>query len=72
MDKIKVRAANTAEVPVILDFWARSAEGTSITDDTDGVSRLLARDPDSLLVAERDGTIVGTVTAGYDGWRCHL
>lgn len=72
MDKIKVRAANTAEVPVILDFWARSAEGTSITDDTDGVSRLLARDPDPLLVAERDGTIVGTVIAGYDGWRCHL
>jgi ribosomal protein S18 acetylase RimI-like enzyme len=72
MSKIKVRTANLAEVPVLLAFRARSAEGTSVTDDTDGVTRLLGRDPDALLVAERDGAIVGTVIAGYDGWRCHL
>ncbi|MDH2392185.1 GNAT family N-acetyltransferase [Streptomyces sp. HNM0663] len=72
MDKIKIRTASIAEVPIVLAFWARSAEGASITDDADGVTRLLTRDPDALLVAERDGAIVGTVIAGYDGWRCHL
>ena len=69
---IKVRTASVDEVPALLAFWARAAEGTSITDDEDGVARLLARDPEALLVAERDGLIAGTVIAGYDGWRCHL
>jgi ribosomal protein S18 acetylase RimI-like enzyme len=72
MDKVKTLTASIAEVPVMLAFWARSAEGASITDDADGVTSLLLRDPDALLVAERDGAIVGTVIAGYDGWRCHL
>ncbi|MFC4029982.1 GNAT family N-acetyltransferase [Streptomyces polygonati] len=72
MSSIKIRTANIAEVPELLAFWARSAEGASITDDADGVTRLLVRDPEALLVAEREGTIVGTVIAGFDGWRCHL
>lgn len=56
----------------MLAFWAIAAEGTSISDDSDGVARLVARDPESLLLAERDGALVGTVIAGFDGWRCHL
>ncbi|MFF8942225.1 GNAT family N-acetyltransferase [Streptomyces sp. NPDC014864] len=72
MSQIKIRTASSAEAPALLAFWARSAEGTSITDDEDGVTRLLDRDPEAVLVAERDGAIVGTVIAGYDGWRCHL
>jgi ribosomal protein S18 acetylase RimI-like enzyme len=72
MGYTKIRTASIAEVAALLAFWARSAEGTSITDDTDGVTRLLVRDTEALLVAERDGEIVGTVIAGFDGWRCHL
>ncbi|MFB7668285.1 GNAT family N-acetyltransferase [Kitasatospora sp. NPDC056138] len=72
MTEIRVRRAALDEMPDLLAFWARSAEGTSITDDPDGVARLITRDPEALLVAERDGAVVGTVIAGYDGWRCHL
>ncbi|MFF2644922.1 GNAT family N-acetyltransferase [Streptomyces niveus] len=74
MSKVTIRTASLAEVPALLAFWARSAEGVSITDDTAGVTRLIVRDPDALLVAESsgDGAIVGTVIAGHDGWRCHL
>lgn len=62
----------------MLDFWTYAAEGTSISDDADGVARLIARDPEALLLAERGGPagrtgpLVGTVIAGFDGWRCHL
>lgn len=56
----------------MLAFWKDAAEGTSITDDRDGIERLVARDPESLILAERDGAIAGTVIAGFDGWRCHL
>ncbi|MFC8080419.1 GNAT family N-acetyltransferase [Streptomyces sp. NPDC057307] len=73
MDEVRIRAAGLGEVAALLDFWGRAAEGVSISDDVDGVTRLIVRDPDALLVAEGgDGAIVGTVIAGYDGWRCHL
>ncbi|WP_406095627.1 GNAT family N-acetyltransferase [Kitasatospora purpeofusca] len=70
-----LRTAGPEEVPAVLALWARAAKGTSITDDADGVAALLARDPDCLLVAVRadePAALLGTVIAGWDGWRCHL
>ncbi|WP_405009519.1 GNAT family N-acetyltransferase [Kitasatospora sp. NBC_01539] len=69
---VRIRAAVSADVPALLEFWARAAEGASITDDTAGVAGLVARDPEALLVAEVGGVLAGTVIAGFDGWRCHL
>ncbi|MFJ6217339.1 GNAT family N-acetyltransferase [Streptomyces sp. NPDC092296] len=72
MNDILIRSARPAENAELLAFWALAAEGRSVTDDEDGLARLLARDPEALIVAERAGRIVGTVIAGWDGWRCHL
>lgn len=84
MTDLRIRAATPDDLDAVLAFWKLSAEGTSISDDRDGVERLLARDPESLILAlevpplersrERgmDGELVGTVIAGFDGWRCHL
>lgn len=66
------RPAVPADIPAVLEFWRTAAEGVSVTDDEDGVARLIRRDPEALILAERDGEIVGTVIAGFDGWRCHL
>jgi len=72
MTELHVRAATAADLDTVLAFWKVAAEGTSISDDRDGVERLVARDPEALILAERDGELVGTVIAGFDGWRCHL
>ncbi|MEV8093228.1 GNAT family N-acetyltransferase [Kitasatospora sp. NPDC085879] len=72
MTEIEIRPARPDEIPALLAFWARAAEGASITDDEDGVARLVERDPQALLVAEVGGVLAGTVIAGFDGWRCHL
>ena len=72
MGELDVRAAVPADAAAVLAFWREAAEGVSISDDLDGVGRLIARDPEALLLAERDGALVGTVIAGFDGWRCHL
>ncbi|MER6119629.1 GNAT family N-acetyltransferase [Streptomyces sp. NPDC001743] len=71
MSDLHIRCADLDDIDDILRFWRRAAEGTSISDDRDGVSRLIVRDPEALLLAERDGLLVGTVIAGFDGWRCH-
>jgi ribosomal protein S18 acetylase RimI-like enzyme len=68
-----IRRGESADVPAILEFWAVAGENSSRpADDATLVANLLSRDPDSLLVAERDGAVVGTVIAGWDGWRAHL
>ncbi|MET7765162.1 GNAT family N-acetyltransferase [Streptomyces sp. NPDC005393] len=72
MDDLRIRAAVASDLDDVLAFWKQAAEGTSISDDRDGVARLIARDPEALLLAERDGALAGTVIAGFDGWRCHL
>jgi len=72
MTDLRIRAATAADLDTVLAFWKVAAEGTSISDDRDGVERLVVRDPEALILAERDGGLVGTVIAGFDGWRCHL
>ncbi|MEU8888696.1 GNAT family N-acetyltransferase [Streptomyces sp. NPDC048442] len=68
----RLRSATAADLDAVLAFWKTAAEGTSISDDREGVERLVARDPEALILAERDGALVGTVIAGFDGWRCSL
>jgi len=71
-ETVTVRHARLSDVEEILLFWTRSAEGKNVTDDAGGVAGLIQRDPLALLIAEVDGGVVGTVIAGWDGWRCHL
>ncbi|MEU1281446.1 GNAT family N-acetyltransferase [Streptomyces sp. NPDC005805] len=68
----RIRTAVASDAEAVLAFWRTAAEGTSITDDLDGVTRLIARDPEALILAEADGILVGSVIAGWDGWRCSL
>ncbi|MYR47056.1 GNAT family N-acetyltransferase [Streptomyces sp. SID5910] len=72
MNDLRTRAAGPEDLDAVLAFWKVAAEGTSISDDRDGVERLVARDPGALILAEQGGALVGTVIAGFDGWRCHL
>ncbi|MCT7355060.1 GNAT family N-acetyltransferase [Streptomyces sp. 15-116A] len=72
MTELRIRAAMPEDLDAVLAFWKVAAEGTSISDDREGVERLVGRDPRALMLAERGGELVGTVIAGFDGWRCHL
>jgi ribosomal protein S18 acetylase RimI-like enzyme len=83
-----LRAAGTADLDALLSFWRLAAEGTHRTDSRAGVEALLARDPQAVLLAldvpnldlptlDADlpaggPAIIGSVIAGWDGWRAHL
>ncbi|HEX5569228.1 MAG TPA: GNAT family N-acetyltransferase [Streptomyces sp.] len=69
---LRIRTATSADIGSVLAFWAVAAEGRSVSDDHEGVARLIGRDPGALLLAERGGELAGSVIAGFDGWRCHL
>ncbi len=72
MTDLRIRPATAAVVDIVLALWKTAAEGTSISDDREGVARLVARDPEALLLAEQDGELAGTVIAGFDGSMGHL
>lgn len=72
VSEFEIRPALPAEAARVLEFWAGAAEGTSISDDPEGVRTLIERDPQALLLAVDGERVVGTVIAGFDGWRCHL
>ncbi len=63
-----LRPAESADIPGVLALWRESAAPTS-TDTTAALTGLLQRDPGALIVAGPAGAIVGSVIAGWDGWR---
>lgn len=68
-----VRSARPNDASAVLGLWAaaRSPHATA-PDDKGAIERLLGRDRDSLLVAERDGRVVGALVAAWDGWRGNM
>ncbi|WP_219461875.1 GNAT family N-acetyltransferase [Nonomuraea rhizosphaerae] len=69
---VEIRNGGRDDVPAVLDFWLVAGEPTDRHDAPDKVRALISRDPEALLVAEEDGRMVGTLIAGWDGWRAHL
>ena len=64
----ELRPATADDIAAVLSFWQDAAAPTS-TDSTESLVSLVQRDPGALIVAEVDGRTVGTVIAGWDGWR---
>jgi ribosomal protein S18 acetylase RimI-like enzyme len=69
---VGVRAGARAEIRQVLTVWSAAEAEPTVSDDEAGLVALLSRDPEALLVAEIDGTLVGTLLATWDGWRGHL
>ena len=70
---ITVRRCQTPDVVAVLELWEQARSGHASTPDRpDDVERLLADSPAALLVAERNGEIVGALIAAWDGWRGNM
>jgi ribosomal protein S18 acetylase RimI-like enzyme len=68
-----LRAATVDDVTAVLDLWKVAAEDAHRPPDSAAALRaLIARDPEALTLAVDGDDIVGTIVAGWDGWRCHL
>jgi ribosomal protein S18 acetylase RimI-like enzyme len=66
---IAIRPARHDELGRVLALWAEGNAEPTTTDDVPALERLLAHDPESLLVAELDGELAGSIIVGWDGWR---
>jgi ribosomal protein S18 acetylase RimI-like enzyme len=66
---ITLRTGTPADVEAVLAFWREATAEPSTTDDAPGLEGLLERSPGALILALDGDTIVGTIVAGWDGWR---
>jgi ribosomal protein S18 acetylase RimI-like enzyme len=72
-EEINIRPCQQADAEAVMDLWAGArSEHASTADRLDDVERLIAGSSAALLVAERDGEVVGAVIAAWDGWRGNM
>jgi ribosomal protein S18 acetylase RimI-like enzyme len=69
---IVIRPCRREECPAVLALWERAGVIPSPTDTLEALQRLIRDCGDGFLVAVRDGTVVGSVIGGWDGWRGNI
>ncbi|MEO8458563.1 MAG: GNAT family N-acetyltransferase [Chloroflexota bacterium] len=72
MAEYTIRAATWEDIDSILELWHSLDRHTALPDTREIVQTYLDFARDLMLVAEADGRIVGTIIAGWDGWRGHM
>ena len=69
---VTLSTGRSADIAEVLAFWSSATTVASSTDDVDGVAALLAFEGGALILAHDDSRLVGTVVAGWDGWRASM
>ena len=69
MSPFAIRPAAPRDAHAILELWRLAGAFPSRTDDEASICSLIGHDPEALLVAEEKGELVGSLVAGFDGWR---
>lgn len=69
---IEIRSCRVEECSAVLALWERAGAIPSPTDTLEEVTRLVHEHADHLLVAIRQGAVVGSVIGGWDGWRGNI
>ena len=66
-----VRHGQVEDAQRVLELWSMARSEQATTSDRRGdLKRLITETPSALFVAEADdGSIVGALIAGWDGWR---
>ncbi len=64
-----LRSAGMDDIDTVLDLWRQADAEPTHTDDHESLQRLVLHEPGALIVADTGQQLVGSVIAGWDGWR---
>ncbi len=65
----EIRPARASDAAALLSLWQAAEAEPTHTDDVRSLRQLMAHDSGALIVAESPDGLVGSVIAGWDGWR---
>lgn len=71
-DALHIRDCRLEEVVAVLDLWRQADATPGVTDTADDLRRAITDSPARVLVAESDGTVVGSIIGTFDGWRGNI
>lgn len=69
MAEIPLRPFRPGDEPAVIALWHACGLVRPQNDPARDIARKLKVNPELFVVAERDGVIIGTVMAGYEGHR---
>ena len=69
---IAIRPCRREECAAVLALWECAGAIPSATDTLEELQRLVRTHGDGFLVAIQRNTVVGSVIAGWDGWRGNI
>src|SRR4030095_11505880 len=69
---IAIRPCRREEGAAVRALWERAGAIPSPTDTLEELQRLVQTHGDGFLVAIQGNTVVGSVIAGWDGWRGNI
>jgi ribosomal protein S18 acetylase RimI-like enzyme len=72
MEDVLIRPAAPADFGQILALWGSIERYVGLADRVEQLDTLHEHAPDLFLVAELRGELVGTLIAGWDGWRAQM
>jgi ribosomal protein S18 acetylase RimI-like enzyme len=66
---VLLRAFDRTDTAAVIDLWRRCDLVRAWNDPQRDIDRKLSEQPELFIVAVRDGTLIGSAMAGFDGHR---
>src|SRR5215831_17218167 len=66
---MEIRPLEKSEIAALLELWKAADSHPSVTDNVADISRVLEREYATVLVAESESNLIGSIIATFDGWR---
>jgi [ribosomal protein S5]-alanine N-acetyltransferase len=67
-----IRDCRLEDVEPVLALWKQTEAIPSVTDTADDLRRMIVNAPASVLVAEAEGRLIGSIIGTFDGWRGNI
>src|SRR5258707_2514626 len=64
-----ILSGGESDIPSLLALWRVAETLPSATDTEHALKQLLRRDPGSLLLAQAEAELIGSLVVCWDGWR---
>jgi ribosomal protein S18 acetylase RimI-like enzyme len=69
---MQLRSATADDAEAILALWKAADATPSVTDNAEAIRRAVTRAEVAFILAVEDGAVVGSIIAGFDGWRGNI
>jgi ribosomal protein S18 acetylase RimI-like enzyme len=69
---LSLRDSRLEDVEAVLELWRHADATPSVTDTADDLRRAVTGGSASVLLAEIEGQLVGSIIGTFDGWRGNI